>query len=92
VDIDNLANVMREEKGRHLVADILALCGVGCYGTTGNPINDAYSNGRRAVGEDLMQQIRQIESASESGDGLALEYTMRREMQRRLQEEGNNYE
>ena len=80
---------MANEDGRQAIADILALAGVGCYGTSGNPIQDAYNNGRRAVGEDLLSQIRQIESASEMDDGLALEYTMRREMQRRQGEIDN---
>jgi len=69
---------------------VLVLCGVGCYNTTGNAINDAYNNGRRAVGEDLLMQIRQIEGASDDNDGLALEYTMRRETQRRLREGYDN--
>lgn len=87
MDIDNLANVMRTEPGRRFVAELLLLCGEGCHSTTNNPIADSYTNGRRAVGDDVLHLIRQIDSANESNDGLALEYTMRREQSRRMKEE-----
>ncbi|MCQ2282368.1 MAG: hypothetical protein MJZ99_07070 [Bacteroidales bacterium] len=48
---------------------------------------DAYSNGRRAIADDLLHQIRLIESANELEAGLTLEYIMREEHARRLKEE-----
>ncbi|MDD3534514.1 MAG: hypothetical protein PHR27_10885 [Candidatus Cloacimonetes bacterium] len=89
MDIESMANVLRTEGGRHFVSDLLALCGEGCHAPTGNPISDAYTNGRRAIADDLLHLMRRIDSANESGDGLALEYTMRREALRRMREGEN---
>ena len=90
MDIENLANVMRLNAGRQFVAELLALCGEGCHATTGNPIHDSYTNGRRAVADDLLNLIRQIDSANDEVDGYALEYLMRREHARRMKEDSEN--
>lgn len=87
MDIDNLANIMRTESGRQLIAELLALCGEGCHAVSGNPVMDAYSNGRRAIADDILHQVRLIESANQLETGLSLEYIMRREQARRLKEE-----
>ena len=87
MDTDNLADIMRTESGRQFVAEVLALCGEGCHTVSGNPIMDAYSNGRRAIADDLLHQIRLIDSANELEAGLTLEYVMRREQAQRLKED-----
>lgn len=86
MDLDTLENIMRRPEGRRFVLEVLALCGVDQHYTTGNGREDIFANGRRSVGDEILRNIRRIESASESEDGLALEYTMRREHQRRMEE------
>ena len=86
MDLDTLENIMRRPEGRRFVLEVLDLCSVDQHYTTGNGREDIFANGRRSVGDEILRNIRRIESASESEDGLALEYTMRREHQRRMEE------
>ena len=86
MDLDTLENIMRRPEGRRFVLEVLDLCCVNQHYTTGNGREDIFANGRRSVGEEILRCIRRIESVSESEDGLALEYTMRREHQRRMEE------
>lgn len=86
MDLDTLENIMRRPEGRRFVLEVLDLCCVDQHYTTGNGREDIFANGRRSVGDEILRCIRRIESASESEDGLALEYTMRREHQRRMEE------
>jgi histidinol-phosphate transaminase len=86
MDLDTLENIMRRPEGRRFVLEVLDLCCVNQHYTTGNGREDIFANGRRSVGDEILRNIRRIESASESEDGLALEYTMRREHQRRMEE------
>lgn len=87
IDGEALETIMRTEKGRRFIAELLKHCGVGSYSMTGNIARDRYDDGRRSVGEDILRQISAIQSADEAKDGLALEYTMRREAKRREEEE-----
>ena len=86
MDFAALEHVMRQSDGRRFVADVLTLCGVDQHYTTGNEREDIFANGRRSVGDEILRHIRRIESVSESEDGLALEYKMRREQKRRMEE------
>ena len=86
MDIDALTNVMGTEDGRHVIADILDLCGTSSHYTTGNDRKDAFFNGRRSVGDELRNWVRSIKAKTPSEDGLALEYTMLREHIRRMEE------
>lgn len=74
---------MSTEKGRQFVAEILDLCGAGALGGVGNYAKDFYSMGRRAVGEDILNMVRDISMS----DGLALEYQMMREHKKRMEED-----
>lgn len=86
MDFAALEHVMRQSDGRRFVSDVLTLCGVDQHYTTGNEREDIFANGRRSVGDEILRHIRRIESVSESEDGLALEYKMRREQKRRMEE------
>lgn len=86
MDFAALEHVMRHYDGRRFVSEVLALCGVDQHYTSGNVNEDAFASGRRFVGEEILRHIRRIESVSESDDGLALEYKMRREQKRRMEE------
>jgi len=76
---------MSTEKGRQFVAEVLDLCGAGALGGTGNYAHDFYSLGRRAVGEDILNLVRDLSIS----DGLALEYQMLREHKKRMEENEN---
>ena len=86
MDLDTLENIMRRPEGRRFVLEVLDLCCVDQHHTTGNGREDIFLNGRRSVGEEILRCIRLIKSGNESTDGLALEYAMRREHQRRMEE------
>lgn len=83
MDVDNLANVMRTENGRHLISDILQLTQYGQYGTEGNALKDARYSGNREIGGQIVAFIKSIEATKEQDDGLALLYLMEREAKRR---------
>jgi len=90
MDIENLALIMSNERGRQFVSEVLDLCGAGAMGGTGIKTRDFFLIGRRSVGEDILHAIRSIDEDSEiASDGLTLEYLMMKESKRRRKETEN---
>ena len=78
---ESISWIMSSSKGRQFMAELLDLCGAGAIGSMGNYAQDWYSLGRRAVGEDILRRIRDIDG------GLIMEYTMMDEHKKRLEED-----
>lgn len=87
IDAEDLKRVMELEEGRRFMAGLLSLCKVNGREEAKNALQEAYRSGRRAVGEELCRQIKNIESPDETKDGLALFYLMEREAKRHTESE-----
>lgn len=86
MDIEKLRAVMSTEDGRQAIHDILTLTGV--YSTYyGESVTNMVLVGRRTIGTEILQHIRNIKKVGEAEDGLALEYRMLREAQERQERE-----
>lgn len=85
MNLKTLEQVLSTPAGRKCISDILSLCGAGAFGPVGSLSLDWYTLGRRSVGEDIIQTVRQIEGVGT--DGLSLEYKMLREKKEREKEE-----
>lgn len=90
MDVENLERIMHDPHVRQFVAELLDFCGVGAYCINGNNALDWYTQGRRSVGEDIIRTIRGIKSIDQTQDGLALEYQMLREHNKRRDIEDDN--
>lgn len=77
-----LANIMATEEGREFIFELLEATGTNKYGgitLNGNIV--VYTIGRRSIGEELLEVLR-----NDIDDGLKLELLMRQEARARPKE------
>lgn len=83
MDENALRWLMNTEEGRQVILGILELAGVYRTDVSAEKNTNAYFAGRRSIGTDILQEIRNLKRSGETEDGLALEYRMIREDQER---------
>lgn len=79
MDENALRWLMNTEEGRQVILGILELAGVYRTDVSADKNTNAYFAGRRSIGTDILQEIRNLKRSGETEDGLALEYRMLRE-------------
>lgn len=85
MDEEALRRMMSTEEGRQVIFDILELAGVYRTDRSEERNTNQYLAGRRSIGTDILQEIRNLKRSGVEEDGLALEYRMLREEKERTE-------